>query len=197
MSGKRRFFMKALSIFLPLTLCLFGLGGVVYGAEVQKIGIIDLQEVIEKSNPGKRSSVEIKSQGKKMEEVLKERSAEIEELRKSLDQKALVISDDAREAKEKDLRDKVGDLKSLQRQYQDVLRELNINLSKQITKDVFEIVEKIGKADGYSLIIDRRVGGVVYAPNAIDITDRVIEEYNAVDAKRDKEEDASSKSKKN
>jgi outer membrane protein len=157
MSGKRRFFMKALSIFLPLTLCLFGLGGVVYGAEVQKIGIIDLQEVIEKSNPGKRSSVEIKSQGKKMEEVLKERSAEIEELRKSLDQKALVISDDAREAKEKDLRDKVGDLKSLQRQYQDVLRELNINLSKQITKDVFEIVEKIGKADGYSLIIDRRI----------------------------------------
>ncbi|UCD86657.1 MAG: OmpH family outer membrane protein [Desulfobacterales bacterium] len=188
--------MKTLSIFLPLTLCLFGLSGIVYGAEVQKIGIIDLQEVIEKSNPGKRSSVEIKSQGKKMEEILKERSSEIEELRKGLDQKALVISDDAREAKEKDLRDKVGDLKSLQRQYQDVLRELNINLSKQITKDVFEVVEKIGKADGYSLIIDRRVGGVVYAPNAIDITDRVIQEYNAMDAKRSKEGDASAKSKK-
>jgi outer membrane protein len=182
--------------FSILTLCLFGVSGIVYGAEVQKIGVIDLQEVIEKSNPGKRSSVEIKSQGKNMEEVLKERGSEIEELRKALDQKALVMSDEAREAKEQDLRDKVGDLKSLQRRYQDVLRELNINLSKQITKDVFEIVEKIGKADGYSLIIDRRVGGVVYVPEAIDITDKVIEEYNAMDAKRSKKEDASAKPKK-
>ena len=59
-------------LVVTLTLYLFGLSGIVYGAEVQKIGVIDLQEVIEKSNPGKRSSVEIKSQGKKMEQVLKE-----------------------------------------------------------------------------------------------------------------------------
>ena len=183
--------MKMRITFLTLTLCLFGLSGIVYGAEVQKIGVIDLQEVIEKSNPGKRSCVEIMSQGKKMEQVLKERGSEIEELKKTLDQKALVMSDEAREEKEQDLRNKVKDFKSLQGRYQDVLRELNINLSKQITKDVFEIVERIGKADGYSLIIDRRVGGVVYAPNAIDITDKVIEEYNVVDAKRGKKEDAS------
>jgi len=186
---------RRMLLIVTLTLCLFCLNGVVYGAEVQKIGIIDLQQVIEKSNPGKRSSVEIKSQGKKMEQVLKERGAEIEELRNTLDQKSLVMSDEAREAKEKDFRDKVGDLKSLQRRYQDVLRELNLNLSNQITKDVFEIVENIGKADGYSLIIDRRVGGVVYAPNAIDITDKVIERYNALDAKRSKEEGTSAKSK--
>jgi len=183
-------------LVVTFTLYLFGLSGIVYGAEVQKIGVIDLQEVIEKSNPGKRSSVEIKSQGKKMEQVLKERGSEIEELRKTLEQKALVMSDEAREEKEQDLRNKVKDFKSLQGRYQDVLRELNINLSKQITKDVFEIVERIGKADGYSLIIDRRVGGVVYAPNAIDITDKVIEEYNVVDAKRGKKEDASAESKK-
>ena len=181
---------------VSLALYFLGLSGIVYGAEVQKIGVIDLQEVIEKSNPGKRSSVEIKSQGKKMEQVLKEKGSEIEELKKTLEQKALVMSDEAREEKEQDLRGKVKDFKSLQVRYQDVLRELNINLSKQITKDVFEIVERIGKAGGYSLIIDRRVGGVVYAPNAIDITDKVIEEYNVVDAKRGKKEDASAESKK-
>jgi outer membrane protein len=196
MSEKGRIFMKMRIIFFTLTLCLFGLSGIVYGAEVQKIGVIDLQEVIEKSNPGKRSSVEIKSQGKKMEQVLKEKGSEIEELKKTLEQKALVMSDEAREEKEQDLRGKVKDFKSLQVRYQDVLRELNINLSKQITKDVFEIVERIGKADGYSLIIDRRVGGVLYAPNAIDITDKVIEKYNALDAKRSKKEGASAKSKK-
>ncbi|MBW2259706.1 MAG: OmpH family outer membrane protein, partial [Deltaproteobacteria bacterium] len=64
---------------------------------------------------------------------------------------------------------------------------------RQITKDVFEIVEKIGKREGYTLILDRRVGGIVYAPTAIDITDKVIKEYNAMDAKRDKKEGAKKK----
>ena len=181
---------------LIATLCLCCLGGKVYGAEVQKIGVIDLQKIIDKSNAGKRSSVEIKSQGKKMEQILKKKGAEIEDLKKTLDQKALVMSDEAREAKEQDLRAKIQDFRSLERRYQDVLRELNVNLSRKITKDVFEIVERTGKAGGYSLIIDRRVGGVVYAPNAIDITDKVIEEYNLMDAKRNKKEGASAKSKK-
>ena len=183
--------MNMRNVFLTLILCLFGFSGIVYGAEVQKIGVIDLQKIIDKSNAGKRSSVEIKSQGKKMEQILKKKGAEIEDLRKALDQKALVMSNEAREAKEQDLRVKIDDLKSLQRRYQDVLRDLNINLSKQITKDVFEIVEGIGKRAGYSLIIDRRAGGVAYAPNAIDITDKVIEQYNAMDAKRGKKESES------
>ncbi len=187
--------MNIRNMFLTLTVYLFVLSGIVYGAEIQKIGVIDLQKIIDKSNVGKRSSVEIKSQGKKMEQILKKKGAEIEDLRESLDQKSLVMSNEAREAKEQDLRLKIDDLKSLQRRYQDVLRDLNINLSKQITKDVFEIVEGIGKQAGYSLIIDRRAGGVVYAPNAIDVTDKVIEEYNAMDARRGKKEGESEASK--
>jgi len=187
--------MNMRNMFLTLSLCWFGLSGIVYGAEIQKIGVIDLQKIIDKSNAGKRSSVEIKSQGKKMEQILKKKGAEIEDLRKALDQKALVMSNEAREAKEQDLRVKIDDLKSLQRRYQDVLRDLNINLSKQITKDVFEIVEGIGKRAGYTLIIDRRAGGVAYAPNAIDITDKVIEQYNAMDAKRGETESESTGSK--
>ncbi|MBW1744154.1 MAG: hypothetical protein JRJ47_12130, partial [Deltaproteobacteria bacterium] len=72
--------MKMRTILLTTTLCLFVLGGIAYGANVQKIGIIDLQKIIEESSVGKRSSVEMKSQGKKMEGILKEKGSEIEGL---------------------------------------------------------------------------------------------------------------------
>jgi len=176
--------MKMRRIFLIFTLCLFGLGGVVYGAEVAKIGIIDFQRVIDTSNPGKRSAVEIKSQGKQMEETLKKKEGEVQELKKSLEQKALVMSKEAREDKERELRIKANDFQSLRQRYLDTLKELNLKLSGRIKEDVFGIVEEIGKQEGYLLILERRVGGVVYAPNAIDITDRVIEAFNALDAKR-------------
>ena len=188
--------MKMRNVVSVFTLFLFSLCGTAFGAEVAKIGIIDFQRVIDTSNAGKRSSVEIKSQGMKMEQVLKEKEAEVEELKKTLEQKALVMSQEAREEKERSLRIKMNDLRSLQKRYLDILKELNLKLSNRIKKDVFQIVEDIGKQGGYLLILEHRLGGVVYAPNAIDITDKVIEEYNSMDAKRQKEEKPTSESKK-
>ncbi|MBW1895829.1 MAG: OmpH family outer membrane protein [Deltaproteobacteria bacterium] len=185
--------MKMYEGFLVLMVFLLTFSGTAYGADVQKIGVMDLQKIIDASNVGKRSAGEIKNQGKKMENVLKERGSEVEELKNTLDQKALVLSDEARKEKERDLRDKIEELRSLQMRYQNVLRDLNTNLSKQIMEDVFGIAEDIGKREGYTLIIDRRAGGIVYAPSALDITDKIIEAYNAVDAKRPKDDKAAKK----
>ena len=179
--------MKAPTMFLVLTLCLFGCAGIVCGAEVAKIGVIDFQVIIDTSNAGKRSAAEMKTQGKEMEDTLKEKEAEVEELKKALEQKALVMSEEAREQKERELRIKAIDFDSLRKKYLETLKDLNLKLSDRIKEDVFEIVEEIGKREGYLLILERRVGGVVYAPNAIDITDRVIEAYNKQDAQREKQ----------
>jgi outer membrane protein len=196
MTRKGGLFMKMRRLFITFTLCFFGLSGVLYGAEVAKIGIIDFQRVIDTSNPGKRSAVEIKSQGKKMEETLKEKEAEVQGLKKSLEQKALVMSQEARDEKERQLRIKANDFQSLRKRYLDTLKELNLKLSNKIKKDVFGIVEEMGKEGGYLLILERRVGGVVYAPHAIDMTDKVIEAYNALDAKRARQETSKSGAKK-
>ncbi len=167
--------------------CVLCFAGFVYGAEVAKIAVVDFQRIIDTSNAGKRSSEEIKAEGKKMEQVLKEKETEVEEIKKTLEQKALVMSQEARDEKEQALRVKANDLVSLKKRYLDVLKDLNLKLSNQIKKDVFEVVEAIGKREGYLLIFEKRVGGIIYNPNAIEITDKVIEEYNALDAKKVKE----------
>jgi outer membrane protein len=179
--------MKASTMCLVLTALLLGFAGSVCGAEVAKIGVIDFQTIIDTSNAGKRSAAEMKTQGKEMEQTLKEKEAEVEELKKTLEQKALVMSEEAREEKERELRIKAIDFDSLRKKYLDTLKDLNLKLSDEIKEDVFQIVEEIGKREGYLLILERRVGGVVYAPNAIDITDRVIEAYNKQDAQREKQ----------
>ena len=178
--------MKIRTVFLTLTLCLVGFAGLAHGADVAKIGVIDFQKIIDTSTAGKRSAAEMKTQGKEMEQALKDQEVEVEELKKALEQKALVMSEEAREKKERDLRIKAIDYESLRRRYLETLKELNLELSNTIKEDVFQIVEEVGKQEGYLLILERRVGGVVYAPNAIDITDRVIEAYNRQDAKREK-----------
>jgi outer membrane protein len=52
-------------------------------------------------------------------------------------------------------------------------------LISRIRKQVFDIIEGIGKKEGYLLILEKREAGVMYYPNTIDITDQLIQKYNA------------------
>lgn len=166
-------------IFLA-TFFLFGSWNVAYGADVAKIGVVDFQKIIEKSDMGKASSETIKGRGNKMTATLKEKEAEIEKTKKELDQKSLVMNKDASEEQEQALRNKINDLASLQRRYSRELKELQNSLLGKLENDLKGIVEEIGKKEGYTLIMEKRVGGVMYAPSAIDITDRVIRKLNAL-----------------
>jgi len=46
---------------------------------------------------------------------------------------------------------------------------------------VFDIVEDLGKKDGYQLIIEKTA--VMYAPESVDITDKLIQTYNSKKSK--------------
>ncbi len=54
-----------------------------YGADIAKIGVVDFQRILETSSGGKSAQVEINKKGKAMEQTLKEKGVEIEELKKS------------------------------------------------------------------------------------------------------------------
>lgn len=160
-----------------------------YGADVAKIGVVDFQRILEVSSPGKSAQAEIKSRGEEMEADLKEKGTELEELKKRLEREVLVMSKEMREEKEREFRIKINDFKSLETKYKEEFKVLNNRLVNRIKKDVFELIEDIGKKEGYLLIFEKREAGVMYSPNAIDITDKLIPLYNkkvAQQAKKDK-----------
>lgn len=148
-----------------------------YGADVAKIGVVDLQRVLDQSSAGKIANAEIKKQGKKMEAELKKKGAEIEELRERIEREALVMSKEMRDEKERDYRIKVNDFKSLERKFKQDMQVLNRKFTKQIHQETVKLVKDIGKIEGYLLIIEKTV--VLYSPNTIDITDKLIQKYNA------------------
>jgi len=55
-----------------------------------------------------------------------------------------------------------------------------VELTKQIQKDLLEIVKKVGKEEGYTMIFESGVGGIIYAREEFDITDKVIKKYNEI-----------------
>jgi len=173
------------SILAVGVLSFFFLTGASSAADVAKIGVVDFQKILEVSNAGKTAQVEINKQGKQMENDLKDRGTEIEDIEKKIERESPVMSKDVREEKQREMRIKIGDFKALQQKYMEDFKALENRIISRIQKEVVELVQEIGKKEGYTLIVERRTGGVVYAPLSIDITDAVIQIYNTQAPKSD------------
>ena len=51
-------------------------------------------------------------------------------------------------------------------------------LEGPLTKKLIEIIEAVGKDSGFTMIMRRGAPGILYAREALDITDLVIKKYN-------------------
>ena len=150
-------------------------------ADIAKIGIIDAQRILETSAAGKAAQAQIKEKSNRMATDLKAKGQEVEELGKRIEREAMVMSQEKREDKKREYRIKLNDFKGLEKRYRSELKELEQKLVSRIQKDILDLSAEIGKKQGYLLIVNKL--GVMYAPTSADITDSVIETYNAKYAK--------------
>jgi outer membrane protein len=179
--GKMRMF-KIAFVTMVFSICFFAVSS--YGADVAKIGVVNFQEILEKSDAGKLATDEINKRGKEMEDSLKKKGEEIDAMKNKLEREALVMSKEMREEKEREIRISTNDFKTLQNKYTADLRQLEGRLVRDIHKEVLEIVEEMGKKEGFLVIFEKNEAGVMYSPDTIDLTDRLIQSYNSIFSKR-------------
>jgi outer membrane protein len=174
-------FVTALTAVAVVVLTVAG-GGRAIGADAPKIGVVNLQTVLETSVAGKAAQSEIKGQKDKLEADLKQKGNELQELEKRLQREATVMSKEAREGKERELRIKASDLQALQKKYRTDLQDLERKYMGQLQKDISDLVTEIAKKEGYVLIISTI--GVLYSQQGMDITARLIQDLNAKSGKK-------------
>ncbi len=179
--GKMRIF-KIAFVTMVFSICFCAASS--YGADVAKIGVVSFQKILEKSDAGKKATAEINKSGKEMEASLKTKGEEIDASKKKLEREALVMSKEMREQKEREIRISINDFKTLKNKYMADFKQHEARLVRDIQKEVLEIVTEMGKKEGFLVIFEKREAGVLYSPDTIDITDRLIQRYNSIFSKK-------------
>ena len=142
-----------------------------------KIGYIDIQKVISESQAGKRARDRFQAQVKKAEsDIMKERQ-DIERLKAELDKKGPLLKDDERRNIEADLQKRSVNLQRSMSDHQQELQVRNNEMMSEILKELEKIVNEVGKAEKFTLILER--SQILYSDQGIDITSKVIESYNS------------------
>ena len=154
----------------------------VFSADVAKIGIVDFQKIMSNSSAGKLIQKKLQAKGNEFSQKLQDMQKEILELEKNLKRESMVLSQEKRNEKGREYRIKVNDFNQAKKKLQYDLKNLENKEINKMQKNVFEIVQKIGKKEGYLLVIEKKTAGVIYHPESIDMTDKVIKAYNKLSA---------------
>lgn len=142
-----------------------------------KIGFIDIQRAISESQAGKRAKEKFQAQVKKAEAELLKEKQELERLKSDLDKKGPLLRDDERRNLEADLQKRYVNYQRSMTDYQQHLRQREGEMTGDILKELEKIVSEVGKAEKFTLILER--SQILYSDQGIDITNKVIEAYNS------------------
>lgn len=137
-----------------------------------KLGIVNAQDIIQKTKRGIRIQQKMDAWQKQKGQELQTIQEEIKKLETELQSPAL--NNDAREKKNSEMQAKRTTLK---RKYEDAQRDFEKESTKELEaleKELVPLIEELGKSKGFTIIFDRSRGGIVYSDASIDITDEFI-----------------------
>lgn len=148
-------------------------------AQENKIGIIDLQLVIANSKAGKAAKAAFEGEFKQKQQIIESKRAQLERLKNEFIQNGPVMNETTRKQKADQIEQLDKELQRSRSDFRDELQKRDFELLEKILKDLDGILQSIGKSEGYTLIIEKTEGGVIFANPTIDITQKVIQAYDA------------------
>lgn len=147
-----------------------------------RVAVIDVNRVLTTSVPGKAAYSRLKAlQDEKMSRAQK-MDDEIKSLDNDINTKKISLSEERLNDMQKQLSDKKI---AMQRYAQDADREIGEARDRalqELNGRIMPVVDQVGKEMGLAAIFNKFESGLIYASDAIDITDMVIKRFNEANA---------------
>jgi outer membrane protein len=143
-----------------------------------KFAFVDLQRALNETEDGRRAKAELKQLFDERQADLDQRAKEFKAKLEELDKQKEVLTPEAYQAKNAELQKALIELQNTYARYQRELAEKELELTKTIFEKMEQILRRIGQTDGYEMIFDKSEAGLVWAPDHLNLTDKLIQMYN-------------------
>ncbi|PKN70968.1 MAG: hypothetical protein CVU54_03015 [Deltaproteobacteria bacterium HGW-Deltaproteobacteria-12] len=151
-------------------------GSNVFAAD--KIGFINLREIMQNSNSGKKAGEEFKKLYDKKTETVRAAENELKKMKEALEKQATVLTPLAAKEKETAYQKKMRDYQILVDDTNKELKAKDEEIATKIIPEITKVVRTIAEREKYTLVIDVASMPVAYYAKEYDISKKVIDEYN-------------------
>ncbi len=142
------------------------------------VAVIDVQQIVQESAAGKEAMARLKklsdekmAEGRKLAETF-------QALEKQLATQGPTLSDEKRSELAKQLEDKQVELRRFDEDARAVLEEARRKELDALERQIMPIINELGRELKLQLIFNKYQSGLVFADDAVDITDQVLRRFN-------------------
>lgn len=155
---------------------LFSMG---YAQQTTKIGVVNAQEVLEKSTEGKRVIAQLEDKNKKNQNDIAKLDDEIRNLQTKLNTQRLTLTQEAMMNLNSDIERKQTQRKRFAEDSIREMNELSARVFQKVQNELIPIIQQIGKDMNLDVIFDLSQSGTLYFNPTINLTEEVIKRYDA------------------
>ena len=166
------------SIFRMAAVAALVMAAALPAAAQSKVAVIDVQRVVAESDPGKQAIQKLKAVSDAKVQEGQVMQQEMATLQDQINKQRFTVSEVRLAEMSKELEDKTI---AIRRFEDDAKRELDDARRRELgglEEQILPIINQIGQERGITLIFDKFQSGLVYADEAVDITDEVIRQFN-------------------
>jgi len=186
-------YLRRVALWTCMVVLAWGLG-LAETAHAQKVGVVDLQAVLDQSVRGRSAKDRLRELGDKLQQEIKsklefkrQKEEELQKLQTEFRSQKDLLTEQARAAKDEDYRRRARELKRFiddtNRFTEDAtqeFREREIRETQGLLLSVRKVVQEIGEREGYSLVLEgnENTALVLYFNKAIDITPKIVQRFD-------------------
>jgi outer membrane protein len=160
-----------------------------------RIAVVDLQRALNETDDGRRAKARLKRLFKQRQTDLDERQNELKALKEEIERASEegTLSESALRERAEEYQKAFVELQSTYMEYQRELAEKEADMTSSIIARMERILVSLGESEGYTLILERGEGGVIWT-SATDLTDNLVERYNSGEGRSGDDDEGSSDS---
>jgi Skp family chaperone for outer membrane proteins len=146
-----------------------------------KLAFVDIQRALNECHNGKNVKTDFRGRIQRLQERLQGEQAEVERLKKDLEEKGALMQPEQRQNLEDDYTKKLHAFQDDYKNSGDELKQKDNEMTGAIVQDLALVVQQIGVKNNYTMVMEK--GSLLWAIPSIDITDEVIRAYDGMNVK--------------
>jgi outer membrane protein len=173
---------RQLQIITLVAAAVVGLAGLVPAQEASKLGVVNSQDILDKSVEGQRVLAQLQAADKKYTEGITRLDDQIKQLQNRLSTQRLTLTPETSAALQLDIQKKQTDRQRMAEDAARAMQELQARTLDQLQREILPIIEQLRKDKGLDIIFDLDKSGVAFMSPALDLTAEILRRYDALKA---------------
>lgn len=141
-----------------------------------KIGFVNLREVLARSNAGKAMEEEFKKSVDEKRVVIQKKENELKRSKEKLEKQRPMLTPQALQEKEMSYQMEFREYERLVKDANEELQMKEQLFSSKLVPEIIKLIRTIGEKENYAMILEETA--VIYSSKENSITDKVLKEFN-------------------